>query len=395
VTRGIHCYWLLLIAMGASAGSGDKAKVSDLAERALQQSQITLTGCRPFHLQAALVETTNPKSEYQAKIEEFWVSPTKWRRTIESPGLSQTLVVNGDRVFERNSGDYYPWWLNTFVTAIFDPLSPMLEALKRSNAEAPTQSGGNGQNCSDLRLRTDRWMICYEASHGLLSSVFMKGYSAEFRDYKKFGDKHVARIIEDDPEPGTHLQAKIVTLTELTQPDEQMFAIAEPTSPVDRIKTVRIEEDMVRKIAATDTEITWPSIGEGPATGGCAVYISADRKGRVREVWPGGCDNGGLQDSLREQVRKWKLNPAVANGVPVQINALVTFTFHATQDQAKALPTLSDAEVRKLAFYTVAPTFPPGTSEKLTEVTLNISLDENGKLTGAGPASEMPNDVFL
>jgi hypothetical protein len=48
--------------------------------------QLTLPGSRPFHLQATLVETTNPKSQYQAKIEEFWLSPTKWRRTIESPG---------------------------------------------------------------------------------------------------------------------------------------------------------------------------------------------------------------------------------------------------------------------------------------------------------------------
>jgi len=89
---------LLVSAMIASAAPGDNAKVSDLAEHALRQSQLTLPGSRPFHLQATLVETTNPKSEYQAKIEEFWLSPSKWRRTIESPGFSQTLIVDGDRV---------------------------------------------------------------------------------------------------------------------------------------------------------------------------------------------------------------------------------------------------------------------------------------------------------
>lgn len=88
--KGILCCWLSLIAIGVSAGSLDKANVFDLAERALQQSQLTLTGSHPFHMRVTLVETTNPKSEYQAKIEEFWVSPTKWCRTIEAPGLSQT-----------------------------------------------------------------------------------------------------------------------------------------------------------------------------------------------------------------------------------------------------------------------------------------------------------------
>jgi len=112
-------------------------------------------------------------------------------------------------------------------------------------------------------------------------------------------------------------------------------------------------------------------------------------------MWPGGCDNAGLEDSLRDQVRKWKLQPAVANLIAVQINALVTFKFNATQDQAKALPTLSDFEVRKLAAYTAAPSFPRDTPGELKAVIIKISLDETGKLTGAGPASEMPKDVFL
>ena len=73
-------YAILLSALLASAARNGNAKVSDLAEHALQQSQLTFPGSRRFHLQATLVETTNPKSLYQAKIEEFWLSPTKWRR---------------------------------------------------------------------------------------------------------------------------------------------------------------------------------------------------------------------------------------------------------------------------------------------------------------------------
>ncbi len=39
------------------------------------------------------------------------------------------------------------------------------------------------------------------------------------------------------------------------------------------------------------------------------------------------CDNAGLRDSLREMVRKWQLKPATESGIPVQIEALVNFTF--------------------------------------------------------------------
>src|SRR5215471_345028 len=388
------CAALLFVFLGW-AKPGEKARLADLADQALRQSQPTYPGSRPFQLEAHIVETTNPQSAYRAKIEEFWVSPGKYRRVIEAPEFAQTLVVNGEQVYEKNTGDYYPWWLHELVTAIFDPLSPMGEALARSTAEIPKPGAAGAQGtCSDVRMRTDRWVVCFD-SRGLLQSVFMKGYGVEFKDYKKFLSKQVARTIESDPEPGTHLEVKIDSLAELASPDESMFAVKESSPAAERIRTVRIDEELVRKMATGSTEIDSPSTGEGRTTGGCAVYISADRQGRVREAWPGGCDNAGLEDPLRDQVKRWKLKPAVVGGLPVQINSLVTFTFHSVLDPSKALPTLSDEEVRHLAFHTVDPVFPPGTASKVTQVTLNISLDETGKLTGAGPGEGTPTDLFL
>ena len=32
------------------------------------------------------------------------------------------MIVDDDRIAEQNTGDYFPWWLNDLVTAIFDPL---------------------------------------------------------------------------------------------------------------------------------------------------------------------------------------------------------------------------------------------------------------------------------
>jgi hypothetical protein len=157
--------------------------------------------------------------------------------------------------------------------------------------------------------------------------VFARGYDAEFRDFMDFGGKRVARSVLIDPEPGTHIQARISDLTELHQPEESLFAVARPTSLQERIKSVKVAEATVRALATTSTEIDWPPVGGGPLTGRCAVYISADRTGRIRESWPHGCDNAGLQDPLREIVRKWQLKPAGDNGVPVQIEALVTFEF--------------------------------------------------------------------
>lgn len=41
-----------------------------------------------------------------------------------------------------------------------------------------------------------------KGSHGLLTSAFASGYSAEFQDFKDFEGKRVGRLILIDPEPG-------------------------------------------------------------------------------------------------------------------------------------------------------------------------------------------------
>ena len=115
-------------------------------------------------------------------------------------------------------------------------------------------------------------------------------------------------------------------LSEFRGGDPTLFAVDNPTPPQNQIKSVRVDEATVRRLAS-DPEIPWPAAENPPTTGKCSVYLSADRAGHVREVWPGDCDNAGLQDSLREMVRKWQLKPATESGIPVQIEALVNFTF--------------------------------------------------------------------
>jgi outer membrane biosynthesis protein TonB len=131
------------------------------------------------------------------------------------------------------------------------------------------------------------------------------------------------------------------------------------------------------------------------ATGGCAVYISADRNGNIREAWPEGCDNPGLQDPLREAVKKWRLKPAISDGAPVQIEALLGFTFHTNVANANPLPELPDAEVRQLATTVVEPEFPQGSAEKGAEFVVQISVDETGKLTGIQNTQGLKDSIFL
>ena len=397
--RATSIIFACLLAAPGFARAADSRSLADLTQQALQQSQLTLPGGKPFHLKAIITEKDEPDSDYSARIEEYWVSPSKWRRVITSSDFSQTVIENGDAVSEKNDDDYFPVWLRNFVTAITDEVpASMLDVLKGVKSQIPAPSGSeNSSSCANLPAKVDRWVICFEGSHALFHSVFSKGYSAEFLDYRKFGNRWVPYIILDYPEPGTTVQAQITELTELTvtAAEAQLFEVRQATPPDQRISSVRIDEDTMRKMSLDSTDITWPSVGEGLLKGECAVYVSADRAGKVREVLPEGCDNAAMEEPLRQAVMKWHLRPAVSNGVPVQVEALLGFPFQTTLDSSKSLPELSDAEVRALASDIVEPVFPPDSAPKGTEFIVQISVDETGKLTGIQNPHELKSAVFL
>src|SRR5437879_3863126 len=79
---------------------------------------ITSPGDAPFHLKAVIYERDDPDSKTQ--VELFWISPQQYRRTIKGDEFSQTLIVNGDRIFEEDSDDYFPLWSQTLVRAMLD-----------------------------------------------------------------------------------------------------------------------------------------------------------------------------------------------------------------------------------------------------------------------------------
>ena len=125
---------LLLLLLSASAFAqegflppGSKSgSLGQTIEHSRKLSQITFPGSRPFHLKAKIAELDSPDSDFKADVEEYWAAPDKWRRTVTTPDFSQTVVVNGEKVFEENQGDYAPLWLENFMNALFDPFPNVL-----------------------------------------------------------------------------------------------------------------------------------------------------------------------------------------------------------------------------------------------------------------------------
>lgn len=365
--------------------AGDKVvSIADASEHAVQQSKLTLAGGAPFHLKAHITNAGMPKPEYAADVEEYWVSPDKWRRTVQSADFSQTFIANGDKVSEKLTGDYYPFWLHDLVTALFDPL-PMVDQLKamRGQLEIPEDSA-KSNSCVNMQFKvgiapaqnTLGFAFCFGGKGGLLQAVITPGYKAQFDDYLPFKKKMVARTIKAEFAPGLVLATKVTELAETPSPDEKLFSIDIPTPTTEQMKTIQVTEDTFRALAANTPAIVWPAVREGKTEGVMSVYVSVDRSGKVREVWPLVSNNLELNEAAREQLLHWQYKP-YNNGGPSQMEAVLTFAF-ATRIE-NPVPVLSDAEARKLATRVVEAVVPVGKARKGTKFTLRISVDEAGK----------------
>ncbi len=56
---------------------------------------------------------------------------------------------------------------------------------------------------------------------------------------------------------------------------------------------------------------------------------------------------------------------------------------------------MSDEEIRKLVTNVAEPVFPPDSVQKGSEVIVQISIDETGKLAGIGNTHSLPDPVFF
>jgi outer membrane biosynthesis protein TonB len=366
--------------------AGDKVvSIGQAADHAVQQSKLTLAGGAPFHLKAHIANAGALKPEYSADVEEYWVSPEKWRRTVQSAGFFQTLIANGDKVSEKLTGDYYPFWLHDLVTALFDPL-PMVDQLKtmQGQLEIPEDSA-KSNSCVNMQFKVGivpaqnnlSFAFCFGGKGGLLQAVITPGYKAQFSDYQPFKKKMVARTIKAEFAPGLVLTTKLTELAELSSLDEKLLTIDTATPPTEQMKTIQVTEDSARALALNTPTMVWPAVREGKTVGVMSVYVSVDRSGQMREVWPLASNNPELNEAAREQLLHWQYKP-YNNGGPSQMEAVLTFAF-ATRIE-NPIPVLSDAEARKLATHLVEAVVPPGRARKGTKFTLRISVDEAGKV---------------
>lgn len=361
---------------------GERVDADTALNRALNSSSLTAEG-NPFH---AVLVIGDSKSPYSGRVEVWWAAKEKYKTVISSPKFSQTRIVNGPQVMETDSGDYYPRWLENFVDAILNPV-PMIGNF--------TGHGGFvmlGQQITNSCLRRDdrpggitdemTWGdVCFSGSKPHLRSVLTMNYAVDFDDWKAFGKKDVARTYKTYVLGFQEVVAHLVTLKELRDVPEDLFAVKTPTPAEQQIRTVFVSTQREESLVENVPKIDWPTVHEGKTDGYMIVYARTDRTGQVREAAKHNSDQPGLEDFGTEQALRYKFKPLVVNGVAVQME--MPLVLHFTSQIADPLPVLKGAELLKQISgcdTRLVSSVPSG--ERVRPV--RISVNEEGKLTGEG-----------
>lgn len=350
--------------LGLMTADTNKIPIGKLLDEMIHRSTLTEPGGRPFYLKASIIDRDDSKSEFNGTVEEYWVSPTKWRRVIKLRDFSQTRIVNGGAIYEDNSGDYFPLHDEMLANEIVDPLpKAAVDLLKKLDMEATEPGSKEGQCMAEEHFKDGdgydtRVLLAYNCKSGLLIYLWSPSCCyGVMTDYRKFHDKLVAFATKDDP-----VNIRIDTLRDLDAPEEALFTISQPTPPAKRIITKRASETEARKLTALGGDMkkmeitidvleTAPNVGDSilqiPGvqplftaeeedhrfTQPRAVYtvkpsipgwhgklmcqIKIDEHGHVRDVDVKGTTDESVIKSIRAALMNWEYDPATMNGHPV------------------------------------------------------------------------------
>lgn len=371
---------------GFPPSQNERIDADTALNRSLKMSSLTEDG-QPFH---AVLFIGDVQSPYAGQLEVWWAAKQKYKTVIASPAFHQTRIVNGTKVMERDSGDFYPRWLETFVDAILDPI-PIIE-----NFRARAGFVILGPQVTSCLQRDDRpggitdqmtWgHICFRGAAPHLESVLTMNYGIEFADWKQFGQKEIARTYKTDVLGYEEVVAHLTTLEELTGVSDEFFAIQAPSPPDRQIRTAFVSTQKEESLVESAPKIDWPTVREGKTEGYMIVYARTDRTGQVRETAKHNSDQPGLEDFGIEQALRYKFKPLVVDGVAVQME--MPLVLHFVSKIADPLPTLTGKELLKqISGCDARLVARIPSSQRITATT--ISVNEEGKLTGEGDGANV------
>jgi hypothetical protein len=326
---------LLILAFCLSLMCLPKLHADDLAKRvkkSVELSTLDQPKTPPFHLKASLAPSLerDRASGRTGEVEIWWETPERWRRDVRCPVFRQIQIVDGDRIWQKNEGDYFPEWLRETANALIHPVPVSDELIAQvKGAEVRNLMGGTYLSWTLMSGIGDAQKgmgagISMRDDTGLLFTASGFGWGGLFHDYASFHNRKVAHTVSvGSPE----VTAKITTLEDLGPAPTNLFDATAAGADQSPIRTVLLEEQVTRKNQLSGDPASWPPLKDGPLEGLLTTEISIDRTGKIRDIGTIVSDNPGVSDAARQQIATLQFKPFLLNGTPVQAVSRFTLRF--------------------------------------------------------------------
>ncbi len=216
---------------------------SDEALDRVRRNNVLTFESEPFHAELRIAPDKGNDPAYTGSVEVFWANPVSYRLVARSRDFDQTLVVDRDRVSETDRGDFYPNWLQSFVTALLDPM-PRLDDLRGQNEFVATAKPEytcitHDKKPSGVNDGFSYARVCFDGPEPHLEGALGLTYNIQFKDYKEFGAKRIARTYYSGFNASVPLRGTLVTL-ESWNPDPNVLTVTQPTPATSRIHTTLV-----------------------------------------------------------------------------------------------------------------------------------------------------------
>ncbi len=282
----------------------------------------------------------------EAEIEVWWLNPITYRTEIRSAAFRQTRIVNGRVVEEKNTGSFYPRWIQNFVDALFEPV-PHAEKLRREPGSIPVSQLAHAciSHPAGARDESSGAEICFQGEQPLLASGISFSRYVAFDNFAAFGNQLIPRTLINDLPGNALVRGRIFVLEPLRREAYPLLKAMRLTPQGQQIRTRLLSKADAEALLDADsaapagrlhagqkTLISYPMRGgetradAGRASGGgdpVTVYIRTDKTGRVREAYTDRNDVYNRHQGAVARAMQLRFRPLIVDGAAQQIEAPV------------------------------------------------------------------------
>lgn len=317
-----------LAMLGALPLCAQQAPLDEVVRTAAQQSTLAAPGNAPFHLRASIADEKAHDPQWTATVEEWWQSPTVYRREFRSAAFSQTLIVRDGRVEEHDEGTVFPELLRNLTTELVTTV-PRFDQLAALHQTMPLPDGKDGQNVAQWEIhgamgagaKAIQASVAVSRKTGLFTYGGDLDWDVALHDFAEFHGKQIARRLTAQAGHGPTLTARVDLLEDLDTQDRTRFRIRQATPFRQQLRVVVVPEAELRQRLVTTVQPHWPAATKASSM---IMRVVVDRTGAVRFVDDFYSDDAGAQPAAEAALLQWRFRPYLDHGAAVQVISTIT-----------------------------------------------------------------------